>query len=169
MSYNVVMNKKETKPTECCPPFDPKLWQEKKLVWKNKRFVKDSVVAFMHIPLNMEQVMKRMWIKIQAADAAWTEEWLMLTDDPTPWKSDQYIAVNKEVPKIDNVKISGTFLTRVFEGPYKEARNWHEEMMAYAKKKTKKAPIKIYFYYTTCPKCAKERGKNYVVGLAQVA
>jgi len=25
-----------------------------------------------------------------------------------------------------------------------------------------------YFYYTTCPKCAKKYGKNYVVLLAQV-
>ena len=27
---------------------------------------------------------------------------------------------------------------------------------------------KMFFYYTTCPKCAKAYGKNYVVLLAQV-
>lgn len=27
---------------------------------------------------------------------------------------------------------------------------------------------KLYFFYTTCPKCAKHYGKNYVVLLAQV-
>jgi hypothetical protein len=27
---------------------------------------------------------------------------------------------------------------------------------------------KLYFYYTTCPKCAKKYGKNYVVLLAEV-
>ena len=27
---------------------------------------------------------------------------------------------------------------------------------------------KLYFFYTTCPKCAKKHGKNYVVLLAQV-
>ena len=27
---------------------------------------------------------------------------------------------------------------------------------------------KLYFFYTTCPKCAKVYGKNYVVLLAQV-
>ncbi|MGE5758418.1 MAG: hydrolase [Sideroxydans sp.] len=27
---------------------------------------------------------------------------------------------------------------------------------------------KLYFYYTTCPKCAKKYGKNYVVILAEV-
>jgi hypothetical protein len=27
---------------------------------------------------------------------------------------------------------------------------------------------KLYFYYTTCPKCQKKYGKNYVVLLAQI-
>ncbi len=27
---------------------------------------------------------------------------------------------------------------------------------------------KLYFYYTTCPKCAKQYGKNYVAMLAQI-
>ena len=27
---------------------------------------------------------------------------------------------------------------------------------------------RLFFYYTTCPRCAKQYGKNYVVGLAQV-
>jgi hypothetical protein len=31
-------------------------------------------------------------------------------------------------------------------------------------KKTKK----YYFYYTTCPKCAKKYGNNYVVAFAEV-
>jgi len=26
----------------------------------------------------------------------------------------------------------------------------------------------MYFFYTTCPKCAKKYGKNYVVILAEV-
>ena len=28
-------------------------------------------------------------------------------------------------------------------------------------------PGKIWFFYTTCPKCAKAYGKNYVVGVAE--
>jgi hypothetical protein len=31
-----------------------------------------------------------------------------------------------------------------------------------------KAMQKLYFFYTTCPKCAKAYGKNYVVLLAQI-
>ena len=26
----------------------------------------------------------------------------------------------------------------------------------------------VWFFYTTCPKCAKVYGKNYVVGIAEV-
>jgi len=26
----------------------------------------------------------------------------------------------------------------------------------------------MYFFYTTCPTCAKHHGKNYVVGVAKV-
>ncbi len=31
-----------------------------------------------------------------------------------------------------------------------------------------KTMSKMYFFYTTCPKCAKKYGKNYVVILAQL-
>jgi len=40
-------------------------------------------------------------------------------------------------------------------------------MQNYVKSKNKDLK-KLYFYYTTCPKCAKIYGKNYVVLLAQV-
>ncbi|MFW2404140.1 MAG: hydrolase [Gammaproteobacteria bacterium] len=29
--------------------------------------------------------------------------------------------------------------------------------------------LPIYYFYTTCPKCQKYYGKNYVVGIAQTA
>ena len=28
--------------------------------------------------------------------------------------------------------------------------------------------LKSYYFYTTCPKCAKEYGKNYVVAVSEV-
>lgn len=33
----------------------------------------------------------------------------------------------------------------------------------------KSEPGDVYFFYTTCPKCAKAYGKNYVVGITAVA
>jgi len=71
------------------------------------------------------------------------------------------------VPDSEMVKISGTFLTKVFEGPYKNVRNWIGDMKKYAESK-KRDMEKMYFFYTTCPKCAEFYGKNYVVILAKV-
>ncbi len=64
------------------------------------------------------------------------------------------------------VRLSGDYLTKVFEGPFKDVPKWEKEMEAFVKEKGKQAK-KIYYFYTTCPKCAKYYGKNYVVGVAQ--
>ena len=103
---------------------------------------------------------------IEAADALAPEP-LMLSDENSLWGSDVYIGVSKEVPQAENVRISGTFLTKVFEGPYKNMGKWVKEMKAYVKAKGKELK-KLYFFYTTCPACAKYYGKNYTVILAEV-
>ncbi len=155
-------------PTKCCPKFSPKGWDKSKVVWKNKKFIKESTFNIFHIPINMGPVMKKLWQQISAAKASPpTDEWLLLSCDKSPWKGDHYAAVTKKVPGASNVTISGTFLTRVFEGPFQEAKNWHQEMHSYVESKGKKAK-KIYFFYTTCPKCIKVYKKNYVVAFAQI-
>jgi hypothetical protein len=45
---------------------------------------------------------------------------------------------------------------------------WSEEMERLVEAKGKKIDAQ-YFFYTTCPRCAKVYGKNYVVGVAQVS
>jgi len=160
------MEEQKVKSTGCCEPFDPKPWQEKEITWKDKIFVKDHVTSFMHIPLNMGgKVVKNMAL-IEKADAKAPHQ-LMLTDEKSPWGSDIYIDVSKNVPGAQMAKLSGTFLTKVFEGPYQDASKWAQEMEKYVQKKDKKIK-KLYFSYTTCPKCAKAYGKNYVVLFAQI-
>ena len=58
-------------------------------------------------------------------------------------------------------------MTRVFEGPYRSAGKWATEMKAYIESRGKEIR-KLYFFYTTCPRCAKFYGKNYTVLLAQI-
>jgi len=162
------MAKKEKNVELCCSKFDPKTYDEKEISWKGKLFVEDDVKALMHIPINMGSVITRMSNQIDDAGATVpTEDHLMLSSEESPWKSEQFIAVASEVKGMKNVKISGEYLTKVFEGNYKEAKNWYREMQNYVKGKGKEIK-KLYFYYTTCPKCAKEYGKNYVVLFAQV-
>ena len=152
--------------TGCCPRFNPEPWDEKEVTWHDKLFIKDHVRSLLHIPLNFGQVVVRNMEKIKAADALPPQP-LMLCDDRSPWRTDVYIGVGKEVPEAEMGKISGTFLSRVFEGPYKNAGGWAKEMKAYVKSKGKESK-KLYFFYTTCPACAKAYGKNYTVVLALV-
>jgi len=152
--------------TGCCPRFDPEPWDEKEITWQDKLFVKDRVKSFFHIPLNFGQVIIRNMEKVSKADAL-TPEPLTLSDENSLWGSDLYIAVSKEVPDAQLEKISGTFLTKAFEGPYKDAPKWAKQMQEYVGSKGKNLK-KLYFFYTTCPKCAKYYGKNYTILVAQV-
>jgi hypothetical protein len=87
--------------------------------------------------------------------------------DPSPWKSELYMNVTKEVPGAENVKLNGTFVSKVFDGPYSHVPKYLKEFNKYLNLIEKKAK-KIYFYYTTCPKCAKKYGHNYIVAFAEV-
>ncbi len=154
------------KPTGCCEPFDPEPWQEKEIVWKDKIFVKDHITSFLHMPLNIGSKITKNMALIEKAGAKAPYQ-LMLTDEKSLWGADIYIDVARDVPGAEMAKISGTFLTKVFEGTYQNAGKWAVEMMDYVKTKGKTVK-KLYFSYTTCPKCAKAYGKNYVVLFAQI-
>ena len=91
----------------------------------------------------------------------------MLSNDVSPWKAEHYIAVNREIPGRQTVRLSGIYLAKVFEGPFKDMGTWHKQLIEYVQSRGVKL-VKIYFSYGTCPRCAKIYGKNYVVGFAQV-
>lgn len=156
----------ENNETGCCPRFNPEPWNEKEITFKDKLFIKDHVTSFLHIPLNFGKVMIRSMDKINKAGAIAPDQ-IVLSDEKSMWGADVYIAVTKDVPGAEMAKISGTFLSKTFEGPFKDVSKWVEQMKAYVGSKARQMK-KMYFYYTTCPKCAKVYGKNYVVILAQV-
>jgi hypothetical protein len=78
-----------------------------------------------------------------------------------------YLEVSKDVPGAKMASISGSFLCKVFEGPFRDISKWIGEMKTWVGAQGKTIN-KLYFYYTTCPKCAKVYGKNYVVLLARI-
>ncbi|MBU0708892.1 hypothetical protein KJ596_04050 [Patescibacteria group bacterium] len=156
----------ENSETGCCPKFNPELWEGKEVTWENKLFIKDRVMSILHIPLNFGKVMVKNMEKIEQAEAL-NPEPLVLSDENSLFGSDLYIAVNKDVPDAEMVKISGTFLSKVFEGDYRNMGKWVKEMKDYVVAQGKEVK-KMYFFYTTCPKCAKYYGKNYTVILAEV-
>jgi hypothetical protein len=151
---------------ECCPKFDPKPWNGKVFKWKNKRFIKDKVFTFFYMPINFGSVIKKLMVKIEKAGAN-TPDWMALSDHTSKWNMDIYVAVDREIPGADNTMLSGKFLSKVYEGDFRETGKWGEDFKNYAKEKNFNIK-KWYMWYTTCPKCAKKYGKNYVVIIAQV-
>lgn len=149
----------------CCPRFNPEPWQDKQISWDEKLFVRDRLKCLFHIPLNFGKLMKKNMALIEAAGARGDD--IVLCDEDSLWGADLYIGVAEKVPSAQMATISGTFMSRVFEGPYKEVKNWYKKMAEFVAGKDTQAK-KIYAYYTTCPKCAKKYGKNYVVLLAQI-
>ncbi len=157
----------EQSETGCCPRFNPEPWDEKEITWKDKLFLKDHVRSFLHIPLNFHKMMARDMERIKGSGALLPQP-LTITDEKSLWGADVFIGISKEIPNATMEKISGTFLSKVFEGPYKDAGKWVKEMKGFVSSKGKKLN-RIYFYYTTCPKCAEFYGKNYTVLLAEVS
>jgi hypothetical protein len=124
------------------------------------------VTSFLHIPLNYGAVMTRLGAAIEAAGAV-PENRVILTDENSLWGADVYIEVTRDVPGASMETISGTFISKVFEGPFSNMRTWIEGMKTFVQGRGKVLQ-KMYFFYTTCPKCAKKYGKNYVAILARV-
>jgi len=150
----------------CCPEFNPSMWDDKLFTWEKKMFVKDHVCTLFYMPLNFGQVMTRLNRKVETAGAT-MPDWLCLSDHTSRWNMDLYLAVDKEIPGGENLTLSGNFFSKVYEGPYRDTGKWSADFKQVVK--TKGLTIKKwYMWYTTCPKCAKKYGKNYVVILAEV-
>jgi hypothetical protein len=151
---------------ECCPKFDPTPWDGKLFEWNKKRFIKEKVSTFMHMPLNFGGVMKKLDEKVRTAQAT-ISDGMCLSDHTSKWKMDVYLAVDKEISGEENTTLSGRFLSKVYEGPFQDTGKWCKDFEQYASQKGVKI-LKWYMWYTTCPKCAEKYGKNYVVIIAQI-
>ncbi len=151
---------------ECCPKFDPMPWDGKTFDWENKKFIKDKVFTFFYLPINFGAVMTRLVKKIDKAGARMLEG-VALSEHTSMWNMDLYVMVDKEIAGAENIVLSGKFLSKVYEGNFKDIGKWKKDFANYIQGKGI-AIKKMYTWYTTCPKCAKKYGKNYVVLLAQI-
>ena len=157
----------DNRETGCCARLDAAKWDEREFNWNDKLFLKDHVRAVLHIPINTGAVMGRDQKLIEDA-AAYPSDPLWLFDEVSPWGSDVFVAVDHPVPGTETVKLSGRFITKVFEGPYRDLGKWIKAMDAYVASKGLETKHHLFFY-ATCPNCAKKLGKNQVVAFSQVA
>lgn len=146
---------------ECCPKFEPSGWDNKIFVWDKKKFIKDKVFSIFYIPMNFGSIMKKLDALVSKNNAKF-EDYICLSEHTSKWNMNIYLAVDREIPKANNVQLSGKYLSKVYEGDFKNTKSWCDDFENYAKTNSYKLG-KCYMWYTTCPKCAKKYGKNYVV------
>ena len=80
---------------------------------------------------------------------------------------DLYLASHGEVDGLENVTLSGKYFCKVYEGDFKNTGKWCADFEEEARKKNLDVK-KYYMWYTTCPKCAKKYGENYVAVIGDV-
>jgi hypothetical protein len=157
---------------QCCPQFSPEKWDNKIFNWYDKPFIKESMITFFHLPFPW--ILKSRITKLcQFADSCnssenvKTDDVLLLFRDPSAFKSEIYLSVDKEIAKALNVKITGDFMAKVFSGPYKDVPKFIKLMDEYLSKEGKKAKD-YYIHYAYCPKCAEKYGNNYMIIFTQL-
>ncbi len=171
LDYYVPMKLKRALDGPCCPRFDPAPWDGQTHDWKDKPFIVETIPQFLHMPFPpmFSRKVKLLWLRAEAARATpETKDFLLMSYDPSPWKSEMYMSVTKPVLGARNVTLSGTFFSRTFDGPYNAVPKWLKRMEAEITSQGRKA-ARYYVYFTTCPKCAKTYGHNWAVVLAHLA
>jgi hypothetical protein len=115
--------------------------------------------------MNFGKVMKRLDEKVRKSGGTIPDS-LCLSDHTSKWNMDVYLAVDKEIHDAKNLILSADLFSKVYEGPYKDTGKWCKDFESLVK--SKGLSIKKWFmWYTTCPKCIKKYGTNYVVILAE--
>ena len=169
--YILKLIKSKMKEEDCCPRFNPKKWDKKTFNWKDKKFIKETIPTFFHIP-SIKTISKKiegMGDLIRKSDAAIPkkEDTLILFRDPSAFKSEIYWSVGKKVDGANNITISGRFMAMVFDGPNNAIPKYIKEMEEYLKEKNEKAKDYLV-HYAYCPKCAKKFRHNYMILFAKI-
>lgn len=153
--------------TGCCPRFHPESWDDRIMNLDDYTFIKVHTKSLFHMPLNMGGVFTKAMEDIKTAGAETKDTYLILSRDLTAFKAEHYFLVNGNVPEHENVQLKGDYFVKVYEGPYKEMPNWMNDFHR-IKKFNGFSDEEVYAFYTTCPKCAKHYGKNYVVLFSKI-
>jgi len=139
----------------CCPVFDPTPWNNVEISFEGKVFVKDNVFSIAHIPFGFGKVMTRIDKMITAADAKPETSTINLSDSESFWSTTVFVEASKAIPGEEMATFEGSYFSRVYEGPYKDAGKWVKDINGWLKNKGKENKG-LLFYYPICPGCAKD-------------
>lgn len=154
-------------PTGCCPKFNYADWDNQSLHFENKPFVKVKTKSIMHVPVNTENVFSETFQALETEGVLNVHQNLVLSRDLSAWSTEHLFAVSKPVPGRRMVFLSGNFRTKVIEGNYKDIHKYGHQFEEDLEESGFDVD-EVYFFYPTCPKCAKTYGNNFVVAVAKI-
>jgi hypothetical protein len=159
---------KPDKEVTCCPVFDAAKWNEQMYTWENKQFIRGTMPQFLHFtfPRLVRRIMKKLWEQAAEAEPD-REDFLILTYDLSAWKGEIYLPVTHAVPGADNVVLSGTYFTKVFEGPFKMVPQYVNEMDILLSRRDILAK-RYFFYSTACPICERKYSADSIIAFAEI-
>lgn len=153
--------------TNCCPKFNPEGWDGQELHFEDKSFVRAETHSVLYIPTDMSKVFSRVQTRLSRDTEGFPDQFIVLSRSVAPFTEEHLFSSDTPVEGEEMVTLSGDFLTKVFEGPYSKMGEWMGEMEEAVRAKGAE-PSDIYFFYTTCPKCAEAYGQNYVIGVGRI-
>lgn len=154
-------------PTNCCPRFDADAWDNQTLHFEDKQFVRAKTKSLMHVPINMGRVFNKTYKAMQTAGAVDLDQTLVMSRELSPWSAEHLFAVSGPVPGHKMVSLSGDYKTKVFNASYRDCQK-HGEAFEDSLEDQGYDVDEQYIFYTTCPKCSKTYGENYMVAIAKV-
>ena len=131
--------------TGCCPRFKPAPWDGQELHFKDKPFVRAETRSAMHVPLNMGRVFSRVFDGIAPDGNFDPDNLIVLSRELSAWKAEHLFASDTPVQTEEMVTLTGDFITKVFEGPYRKAGQWYKDMQDLVRARGG-TPSDIYFY-----------------------
>ena len=154
--------------TGCCPRFYPEAWDNKTFEFDNLLFAKVTTRSVFHLPLNMNAVFTKAMAAIDSVQAHDPDRYLILSRDVSMWKAEHYFSVIKDVPGLNMVRLNGTYMTKVFDGDFRKLPKMIQATETFIHENGQEMKEQFAFY-TTCPKCSKHYGHNYIVIFGRVA
>jgi len=148
---------------KCCRNIDLSKWNLKQVKWKRKPFYVVKYGTFFHIPLGIGKAMVQgMETAVKKYHTPQPDFWL--SKDTGLFSAKMMFSVERASSSDPDIEeLTGTFVARGFQGPYKNMGNFIRVFIEQVQQKFKKKPTELLFWYVNCPKCAKKQGGPKIV------
>lgn len=150
----------------CCPRLKPEDFDRKVFGWKDKPFYKAKYLSFFRMPLTYGSAVKNAMAELKSRNLA-ADPMLMLSGEESMFYSSLLVEMSRDDSTVPVRKLSGRFLSMLFEGSYRNTSRWVKETVEYCKSQGHET-TELYFFYATCPKCARHYGKAQTVIFAKI-